>query len=151
MLSLAAGLVALAACKGHDKANQAVVPPLQKVLPNIPLPPQGTALVEQHGTNAVQFIMVSPLPPDSVTDYYRKILSNPPFHIVNETTQRGTTSFYAEQTGPSLWITVAANGDQGSQITIAGASADSVDARLKSLPVPQAKNAPSIPLKSIGG
>jgi hypothetical protein len=95
---------------------------LSQVLPNIPLPPDPEPLVKETGTNAMRVLIVSRVAPDSVVAYYRKILSAEPFRLVNERSSGRTTSFYAEQDGPSIWITVSPNGTQGSMVIIAGAS-----------------------------
>jgi hypothetical protein len=94
---------------------------LSQVLPNIPLPPDPEPLIKETGTNAMSFLIVSRVAPDSVAAYYRKVLSADPFRLVNERTSGRTTSFYAEQDGPSIWITVSPNGSQGSMVVIAGA------------------------------
>lgn len=95
---------------------------LSQVLPNIPLPPDPEPLVKETGTNAMRVLIVSRVAPDSVVAYYRKVLSAEPFRLVNERSSGRTTSFYAEQDGPSIWITVSPNGTQGSMVIIAGAS-----------------------------
>jgi hypothetical protein len=95
---------------------------LSQVLPNIPLPPDPEPLVKETGTNAMRVLIVSRVAPDSVAAYYRNVLSADPFRLINERSSGRTTSFYAEQDGPSIWITVSPNGDQGSMVTIAGAS-----------------------------
>jgi hypothetical protein len=117
VLLLAAGTV-LAACH-KAKPKELVV---SQVLPNIPLPPEPEPLIRQSGTNAMQFLIVSRVSPDSVVNYYRRVLSQDPFRLQNERTSGKTTSFYAEQDGPSIWITVSPNGSAGSMVVIAGAS-----------------------------
>ncbi|MGH7583898.1 MAG: hypothetical protein ACREL5_11800 [Gemmatimonadales bacterium] len=111
-------LVSTAACHRSPPKE----PMLGQVLPNIPLPPHAQPLVREGGVDAIQFVIVSSDPPDSVANYYRNLLSRDPFRLVNERSKGGGTQFYAEQDGPSLWITVSPNGSAGSQITIAGAS-----------------------------
>ncbi|HEY4099413.1 MAG TPA: hypothetical protein VGM20_00895 [Gemmatimonadales bacterium] len=125
---LLAGGVVAACHKGPPKA-----PPLSSVLPYVPLPPQAQPLASQSGADATQIVAVSPIGPDSVAAYYRDVLSKDPFRLINERTVQHTTVFYAEQNGPSIWITVQPNGTDGSQVTIAGAKdttkvADSVRA-----------------------
>ena len=95
---------------------------LSQVLPNIPLPPDPEPLVRETGTNAMRVLVVSRVAPDSVVAYYRRALSVDPFRLINERTSGKTTSFYAEQDGPSIWITVSPNGSSGSMVVIAGAS-----------------------------
>ena len=116
MLALAA--VALLAGCHKEKPKEAT---LSQVLPNIPLPPDPEPLVKEIGTNAMQFLIASKIKPDSVVAYYRQILSADPFRLINERTSGKTTSFYAEQDGPSIWITVSPNGTEGSLVVIAGA------------------------------
>ncbi|MGH7593407.1 MAG: hypothetical protein ACRELE_06095 [Gemmatimonadales bacterium] len=95
---------------------------LSQVLPNIPLPPDPEPLVRETGTNAMQFVIASRAVPDSVVAYYRRVLSADPFRLMNERTAGKVTSFYAEQNGPSIWISVSPNGTEGSLVIIAGAS-----------------------------
>ena len=116
LLLLAAGTV-LAGC--HKPKPKELV--IAQVLPNIPLPPEPEPLIRQSGTNAMQFLIVSRVSPDSVINYYRGVLSRDPFRLLNERTSGKTTSFYAEQDGPSIWITVSPNGSAGSMVVIAGA------------------------------
>lgn len=112
---LAAALV-LACAK--DKPKEI---PISQVLPYIPLPPDPEPLVRETGTEAIQFIMVSRQSSDSVTNYYRQLLGSEPFRLINERKSGKVTEFYAEQDGPSIWVTVGPNGNQGAQVTIAGA------------------------------
>jgi hypothetical protein len=88
----------------------------------IPLPPNAQALANEGGVDAMQFLFVTPDLPDSVLAYYRRIFTADPFHLVNERTHGATTALYAEQdNGPPIWVTISANGSEGSQVTIAGA------------------------------
>lgn len=104
---------------------------LGAVLPNLPLPPEAQSLVSEGGTDAMQFLFVSPVSPDSIVSYYRSVLSSGVFRLINETKNGKTTAFYAEQDGPSIWVTVAPNGNDGSQITIAGATDSTSKAAMK--------------------
>jgi len=117
---LTIGLAATVLLAGCHKPKPKEVN-LSQVLPNIPLPPDPEPLIKETGTNAMSFLVVSRVAPDSVASYYRKVLSTDPFRLVNERTSGRTTSFYAEQDGPSIWITVSPNGSQGSMVVIAGA------------------------------
>lgn len=124
---LIAAIATLTGC--HKAAPKAAA--MSSVLPLVPLPPGGQPLASQGGTDAMQIVVVSPVSPDSVANYYRDILSRDPFRLINERTTQHTTIFYAEQNGPSIWITVEPNGHDGSQVIIAGAkdttrAADSV-------------------------
>jgi hypothetical protein len=115
-------VVILAAALFSASCHKAPKPvDIQAVLPNIPLPPQAQALVSQGGLDAMQFVFVSPVSPDSVVAYYRIALATGPFRLINETATGKSTAFYAEQDGPSIWVTVSPNGNDGSQVVIAGA------------------------------
>lgn len=117
MLALAATALLSSCHKAKPKEAE-----LTQVLPNIPLPPDPEPLIRETGTNAMQFLIASRASTDSVVAYYRRVLSADPFRLVNERTSGKTTSFYAEQNGPSIWITVSPNGTEGSMVVIAGAS-----------------------------
>lgn len=113
------GLLAVIVAGCHRQAAKPVS--LVEVLPNIPLPPDPDPLVRQDGADAVQFVILSRDTPDSVESYYRGVLAADPFRLINERHSGNTTEFYAEQNGPSIWITVSPNGSSGSQVLIAGA------------------------------
>jgi len=117
LLPLAVALVTASGC--HKPAPKPV--DLSQVLPNIPLPPNAEPLIRETGTDAMQFLIVSRASPDSVVSYYRRVLSVDPFRLINERTSGKSTAFYAEQDGPSIWITVRPNGSEGSEVVIAGA------------------------------
>jgi hypothetical protein len=119
--------IALAACT--KKAPTPI--DIGSVLPNIPLPPQGQPLVREGGVDAMQFLWVSPVSPDSMDEYYRTALSSGAFRLINESKTGKATAFYAEQDGPSIWVTVSPNGTEGSQIMIAGATDSASKAAMK--------------------
>ena len=117
MLPLLAAAVAIAGC--HKAPPKQVS--LNAAFHLIPLPPNAQALVQEGGTEAMQFVFVTPVSPDSVLAYYRKVLSADPFHLVNEQALGKSTALYAEEDGPPIWVTISPNGSEGSQIIIAGA------------------------------
>ena len=122
----------LAAILLHAACSKAAPKPpdIGTVLPNLPLPPEGQPLVREGGAEAMQFLFVSPVLPDSIVAYYRTVLSTGAFRLINESKMGKSTAFYAEQDGPSIWVTVSPNGSDGSQVIIAGASpTDSVAKR----------------------
>lgn len=130
----------LAGCKS-EKAQEAAPPPpaLSQVLPNLPFPPDAQPLTTVSGADATQITLLSPHPPDSVAAYYRKLLGDPPFRLVNETTTGGVVSFFANQDGPPIWVTVQPDGKVGAKVVIAGAVQDkpkspSIDTTGKKLP-----------------
>lgn len=112
------GLLA-AALVGCHKAKPKEID-LARAFPNLPLPPEPQILTADRGTEAMQIIVVSPVTADSAVAYYRTVLSTDPFRLINEQKSGKMTTFYAEQDGPSLWVSVAPNGTAGSQITLAG-------------------------------
>lgn len=108
----------LAAC--HKSPPKQVA--LNSAFHTIPLPPDAQALVSEGGSDAMQLVLVTPMMPDAVVDFYRKTLSADPFHLVNETASGKGTALYAEQdNGPPIWVTVGPNGKEGSQVVLAGA------------------------------
>jgi hypothetical protein len=119
---------------------------LGDVLPNFPLPPQGEALTREGGADAMQFLFVSPMPPDSIVSYYTNVLSTGAFHLINEQKSGKTTALYAEQDGPSIWVTVSPNGNTGSQITIAGATDAASKAAMKARQPKPADSGAAVPL-----
>ena len=114
-------VLTLASIAGCNK-SQPKPPEIGTILPNLPLPPQAQALVREGGAEAMQFLFVTPVSPDSVVAYYRDALSTGVFHLINESVTGKSTAFYAEQNGPSIWVTVSPNGSDGSQVMIAGAT-----------------------------
>jgi hypothetical protein len=123
---LLATVVVATGCKKEPEAPAA--PSLAKVMPRIPLPPDGQTLTAESGTDATQIIVVSPHPVDSVLAYYRDLLAAAPYRLLSESKTADGTVFYAEADGPSLWITVMKNGEAGSQVVIAGAGTDTTRA-----------------------
>ncbi len=113
-------LLAIATVAGcHRRAPKPLT--MAQALPNIPLPPDPQPLVRQEGVEAMALVVLSTDSPDSVESYYRRVLAADPFRLINERHSGNTTAFYAEQNGPSIWITVSPNGPSGSQVVIAGA------------------------------
>ena len=104
LLALAA--VTLVACGGEPEAPaETTVSPVE-VLPNIAMPPDGQLLASEGGAEAATLLMSTPMAVDTVIAYYRDVLSQPPYRLINESVNGAVTSFYVEQDGPPLWITV---------------------------------------------
>jgi hypothetical protein len=136
-LALLLTVAQLGACQSAKPVEEAPKLAGLEVLPNLPLPPEGTLQNTQSSPEAMQVVAVTEVGVDSVLTYYRTILGKEPFRLINETTTDSITSFYVEQAGPSLWITVRRNGSKGSMVVIAGASADtSAAAKAKATPQP---------------
>lgn len=112
----------LAGCGGGDDAPAESQMPVVQALPNIPLPPEGQPLTSERGGDAAQLLVSTPLEADSVISFYRELLSRPPYRLINEATARSITSFYVEQDGPSLWITVEGLPAGGTLVRLAGAA-----------------------------
>jgi hypothetical protein len=117
-------LAPVAACQSAKPDAAAAKTAGLEVLPNLPLPPGGMPLTSQSSSDAMQIFAATELPVDSVLAYYRNVLAEPPYRLVNETTSDSLSAFYVEQDGPSLWITVQKNGQSGSMVVIAGAATD---------------------------
>lgn len=122
VVAVALPVLLLAGCKSEKAVEVAPPPPpLSQVLPNLPFPPDAQPLTTASGADATQITLLSPHPPDSVAAYYRKLLGDAPFRLVNETSTGGVFSFLADQDGPSLWVTVQSDGKAGSKVTLTGA------------------------------
>jgi hypothetical protein len=121
---LLAAAVLVTAC--GDKPAQEVEetpPSLVEVFPNLPLPPGGMLLSREGAGAAMQMTFSSPLLGDSIAEYYREVLSAPPYELMNESINNGVVSFFVEQNGPSMWVVVQGLEAGGSLVTVAGARA----------------------------
>ena len=112
--------LALAACAEPKKQAD-----ISETIPNLPLPPAAELLTREGGEDALKLHFRSSVQPEAVADYYRGVLSRAPWRLVSDVTSAdGSISLYAEQAGPSLWVTVRkADGAAGSFVDIAGAKA----------------------------
>lgn len=120
-LLLAATLV-VAGCSGESgQSEPEPLSPLQ-VLPNIPLPQDGQVVGTEGGVDAAVLVLSTPQPADSVAEFYRTMLSDAPYRLVNEDVAGNVTSFYVEQDGPPLWVTVEGLEAGGTLIRLAGAA-----------------------------
>lgn len=120
-LTALAALV-LAACGGEPEAPPAetVMSPVQ-VLPNIAMPPDGQILGREGGAEAASLLISTPVASDSVVEFYRNVLSKPPYRLINESVNSGNTSFYVEQDGPPMWVVVEGLEAGGTLIRMTGA------------------------------
>lgn len=101
-----------------------------QVLPNIAMPPGGQALASEGSSEAATLLISTPMAADSVAEYYRGVLSKPPYRLINESVNAGITSFYVEQDGPPMWLTVEGLEAGGTLVRMSGAiKADSTTAR----------------------
>jgi hypothetical protein len=110
--------LALAACTEPKKEAS-----ISETIPNLPLPPESELLSREGGVDALKLQFRSTAQPEVVADYYRGVLSRAPWTLVSDVkTEDGGIAMYAEQAGPSLWVTVRkADGASGSLVDIAGA------------------------------
>ncbi|HRP07601.1 MAG TPA: hypothetical protein PLL69_03845 [Gemmatimonadales bacterium] len=115
------GLV-LAGCAKPADAPEPPPVPVFSVLPNIALPPNGQMVGTLGGEEAATLLVSSPMPADSVVDFYRDVLTRPPYRLINEAEAEGRTSFYVEQDGPSLWVTVEGLDAGGTLVRLSGAA-----------------------------
>ena len=120
---LAATLL-LAAC-GKDAPPAPPAVPIEQVLPNIPFPPEAEPMGSNRSEDAMQLSVASSVPADSVVAYYRTVLTQAPYRLINEGKAGDITSFYVEQDGPSMWVRVQPVDAKNSLVTIAGAKGDS--------------------------
>ncbi len=123
-MALAAAAM-LAGCKGGDAAPVPPAgPPLEAILPNIPFPPNAEPVTSERADKALKLVFTSSSPSDSVVAYYRAVLAAAPYRLINEGVSGNVTSFYVEQDGPSMWVTVQPVDVNNSLVTIAGAQGD---------------------------
>jgi hypothetical protein len=113
-------LLLLAGCSEPQKA-----PRLSEALPNIPVPPNSEVIAREGGEDALQIRFHSSLEPDQIATYYRGVLSRDPWRLISDTkAANGGVALYAEQQGPSLWVTIRkAEGGSGTIVELAGAKA----------------------------
>ncbi len=121
---LAVALLALGACSSGNDQGEPAEPqmPMVQALPNIPLPPGGVPLNTEQGSDAAQLLVSTPMMADSVAEFYRDLLGRPPYRLINEATEKSVTSFYVEQDGPALWVTVQGLEAGGTIVRLAGAA-----------------------------
>src|SRR5690606_21934634 len=85
-LLLPVALVALAAC-GSDAADAPEAErPLSAIeaFANIPLPPNGVPAGSEGTGEALQLMVTSEFEADSVSAFYRGLLTEEPYHLINE-------------------------------------------------------------------
>lgn len=115
----------LVACKSGDAAPAPPpAAPLETVLPNIPFPPNAKTVASERADQALKLVFASNSPSDSVVAYYRTVLAAAPYRLINEGMSGNITSFYVEQDGPSMWVTVQPVDMNNSLVTISGAQGD---------------------------
>jgi hypothetical protein len=118
-IGLAALLVAALACS-QDRPK---LPRMADALPNLPLPPRVSFVSRTGGPDALQVTVRSANSPESVTNYYRTLLNQGGWKLVNEAKdQEGATVLYAQQKGPPLWVRIRpAEDGAGTLVDLTGA------------------------------
>lgn len=119
-LALAALLLAACGDKPEAPAEPVTRNPLE-VLPNIAIPPGGQVLASEGGEEAASLLISTPMVVDSVVEFYRDVLSKPPYRLINESVNANITSFYVEQDGPPMWLTVEGLEAGGTLVRMSGA------------------------------
>lgn len=103
-LCLALAVLTLAACSPDPKKDIASV---GQALPGLPLPPAARVVGRSGSTNALQINFQSLWSPDSLTEFYRQILSRPPWTLQSDVTdQEGAQVLYATREGPPIWLRI---------------------------------------------
>ncbi len=121
---LLAAAVLVTACGDKTAPEVEETPPtVTEVFPNLPLPPAGQLLSQEGAGAAMQMVFSSTEPGDSIADFYRDVLSRPPYELINESINNGVVSFFVEQNGPSMWVVVQGLEAGGALVTLAGARA----------------------------
>jgi hypothetical protein len=122
-ISLLLAVLALAACSQRDETPKAR---LADTFKDVPVPPGAEGVGRQSGSDAVQLLFRTRLAPTEVADYYRESLKRDPWRLISETRMPdGTLTFYAEQNGPPLWVSIRPDSTTGgSYVDLAGAKAN---------------------------
>jgi hypothetical protein len=102
--------LALSAC-GDKPPRTANV---SEALPNLPLPPHPTFLERTGGPDALQITVRTPASTDDVLAYYRRVLKQGRWRLVNDAKDsEGATVLFAQQDGPPLWVRIRSEAEGG--------------------------------------
>lgn len=117
---LALVALALAACTSDSHKEIATV---GEALPGLPLPPAARVVARSGAADALQITFETLWPPDSLTRYYRAILSHEPWELQSDVVDaEGATVLYATRKGPPIWVRIMESGVAGhSSLQIIGA------------------------------
>ena len=114
------GVAALGAfaCQGDPPK----LPPLGRVMPDLPLPPEARVVSRSGSVDALKITFASSLAPETMATFYRETLSQGVWRLVGDTkTADGSVALYAERDGPPLWVTIRkTTGAPGSTVELAG-------------------------------
>jgi hypothetical protein len=118
--ALALACVGLAGC-GEKPPTP---PKLSQVFPRLPLPPQPSLVSRSGGADALQITFRSPRPKKEIESYYRRVLSEDGWRLINHATgPDGAAVLLAERDGSPLWVRIHAARDDSTAtlIELAGA------------------------------
>ena len=117
---LALIVLALSACSRGDSKQIAKV---HDALPGLPLPPEARVVSRAGTPEALQITFQSRWAVDSITDYYRIILSSGAWTLQSDVVDAtGAAVLYATRDGPPIWVRITrASGASGSIVQVNGA------------------------------
>jgi hypothetical protein len=114
-------LLALAGCR-DTPPEMAKLP---DVLPNLPLPPNGSVVSSQGSPDALKLTLRSNARSAEVESYYRGVLNEKNgWRLVSDTRDaEGALVLLAEQDGPPLWVRIQSTSDSvATMVELAGAA-----------------------------
>jgi hypothetical protein len=116
---LAAACIALLAC--GDKPP--TPPKLSQVFSRLPIPPQAQFVSRSGGADAIQITLRTPVLPDSIASYYRRVFKTDGWKLINDGKDPiGAVVFLAQRENRPLWVRVRLDeGGTGSLVDLAGA------------------------------
>jgi hypothetical protein len=117
---LAAALsVTLVAC--GDKPPSP--PQMSDVFSRLPVPPQASFVSRSGGADALQITVRTPIRPDAIATYYRSVLKQDEWKLLNDTKDKsGAVLLFAQRRNRPLWVRVRLDrGTGGSLVDLAGA------------------------------
>lgn len=96
---------------------------MSEAMPNLPLPPRAAVVSRSGSADAIEITFKSSYAPDSMAAYYRRVLTNGEWSLVNDNrAPDGTITLYAERNGPPLWVTIRKDPESnGTIMTLGGA------------------------------
>lgn len=128
-LLLAAGLVA--GC-GTDRPK---LPSLPAAFATLPLPPSPEFLGQSGSEDALMFTFRTPVPADTIADYYKRLFARDSSYKVLGVTPGapGEWAFYVEFRERPLWVRVRPEaGGEGAVVELTGAVIDRADSTSRS-------------------
>src|SRR5919107_1772847 len=97
--------VLVLAC-GSEK-SEPQPPSITQAFSNLPLPPSAQFVSQSGSAEALQITFRTPAEQEKVADYYRAVLTKGKWRLVSDLKNRdGSTTIYAEQGGPPMWVRI---------------------------------------------